>query len=115
MPKEVWHYARAVCTWVVDGDTILAAVDLGFRTHIVGESFRLDGIDTPETRGKTREAGLLAKNFLKAMIEGKTVELTTVGREKYGRYLARVSLAGKDVATALIDAGHGRPYSGGKR
>ena len=69
----LYHYKMTV-TKVVDGDTIYGDVDLGFNIGYKKMEFRLSGINTPETKGATREAGLKSKDT----------------KEKYGRYLAEV-------------------------
>ena len=80
---------RAIITRVVDGDTFDAEVDVGFSITI-NHRFRLKGIDTPETwRPKTeaeREHGEKATLFVKNLIEGKEVLLTTNKLGIYGRY-----------------------------
>jgi len=43
---------RAVCSHVVDGDTIDVLLDLGWFQYAYA-AIRLRGIDTPETRGTT--------------------------------------------------------------
>jgi micrococcal nuclease len=85
----MFQYAATVVR-IVDGDTMYFDVDLGFTIH-----FRLDvrlkGVNTPETRGPTREAGLKSKAFVEqALPVGALVVLNTYKAEKYGRYLADV-------------------------
>lgn len=85
----MFQYAATVVR-VVDGDTMYFDIDLGFTIH-----FRLDvrlkGVNTPETRGPTREAGLKSKAFVEqALPVGALVVLNTYKAEKYGRYLAEV-------------------------
>ena len=56
---------NAICTRVVDGDTIDARVDLGFSVWLDCR-IRLEGIDAPETRTKNlseKMAGLQTKEF----------------------------------------------------
>ena len=79
-------------TKVVDGDTVYGDVDLGFNIGYKKMEFRLSGINTPETKGTTREAGLTSKKFVEDTISGKEVIIVTKKdrKEKYGRYLAEV-------------------------
>ena len=77
---------------VVDGDTIDATLDLGFRIHIQ-RRFRLAGYDAPETwRPKSeaeRKAGKRVKQFLEEQIEVHKENLrmtTTKDAGIYGRY-----------------------------
>lgn len=111
---------RAKVIEVIDGDTVRADVDLGFRMQLSAEVFRLDGIDAPETRAYgTREVGpeervrgLAAKAALAVLVEGRAVEICTLRdrRGKYGRYLARIDLDGLDVNQWMLDQGHALPY-----
>jgi len=94
---------------VVDGDTFLAEVDLGFNLT-AKLRFRLRGIDTPETfRPKTeaeKELGLKAKQFVAALISDKTVTLKTYKEGFYNRWEADCILAdGSDLKAHLIQAG----------
>lgn len=111
---------RAKVVRVIDGDTLVADVDLGFRIHVNGETFRLYGIDAPETQSRggrvvteeEKARGLLAKETLRAMLEGKDIFLCTIKDKqgKYGRYLARIFYEGVDVNRWLVDNGHAVPY-----
>jgi len=77
---------------VVDGDTVIVDIDLGFDMWVRNQSIRLEGIDTPEVRTKDlREklAGNLAKQRVEELIGGKQIILKTVKdkTEKFGRML----------------------------
>ena len=87
----LYHYKMTV-TKVVDGDTVYGDVDLGFNIGFKKMEFRLSGINTPETKGATREAGLTSKKFVEDAILNKEVIIVTKkdGKEKYGRYLAEI-------------------------
>ena len=87
----LYHYKITV-TKVVDGDTVYGDVDLGFNIGFKKMEFRLSGINTPETKGATREAGLTSKKFVEDAILNKEVIIVTKkdGKEKYGRYLAEI-------------------------
>lgn len=91
---------RARLVRVVDGDTVVLDVDLGMSVT-VRETFRLYGINTPETYGVKKDsaeykAGMLAKERVTALLtpisETDTLMVETFkdSKEKYGRYLARV-------------------------
>jgi len=101
---------RVLVTRVVDGDTFDAKVDLGF--HMTAAiRFRLRGIDTPETwRPKTeaeRKHGILAKNRVIDLIEGKEVTILTEKSGKYGRWIATVLLQDrvKTLSELLVSEG----------
>ena len=124
------HEYRARVVRVVDGDTLVLDVDLGFRIrHEV--VVRLAGIDAPEMVGAARPAGEAAKDFVKTWLAAKPWAVdevhvrTAKAPEKYGRWLAVVlptlNVGGALVAgteslnEALLAAGHAVPYAGGGR
>jgi micrococcal nuclease len=80
---------------VVDGDSFWAEVDCGFSITIT-HSFRLNGVDTPETYRPSCEAervhGKEATDFVRSLIEGKEVILVTHKLGVYGRYVADLYL-----------------------
>lgn len=104
---------------VYDGDTITIASVLPNTTEpIYRFSIRLNGIDTPEIRGKTQEEKELAvqvRDALTDKIYGKMVELRNVGNEKYGRVLAEVYLDGENINQWLVDENFAVAYDGGKK
>ncbi len=117
--EEMPGPVRAEVLAVVDGDT------LRVRAHVwLGQSIdvlvRIRGIDTPELRGACageKERARAAAVGLAAALEGDSVVLTRIAGDKYfGRVVADVATAGgADLATALLRAGFGRPYEGGRR
>ena len=119
---------NAICTRVVDGDTVDAMIDLGFGVH-VKKRIRLAGINAPESRTRDKQEkilGLAAKDRLIAMMEGadNKFELESQELGKYGRVLGRLhvdKLDGKDLITktcvndCLVKEGYATEYDGGKR
>lgn len=76
-------------TKVTDGDTLKAVVWL--NNAPTKFTFRLSGIDAPETRrGEAKEFGKKVKQILASMIDDKMVKIEAGISEKYGRILARV-------------------------
>lgn len=89
---------------VVDGDTIVVDIDLGFNVVFFDQKVRLIGIDTPESRTSNKvekQFGTLSKEFVKKFIDEcdkKTVIIKTsmseetgdVTKEKFGRILGEV-------------------------
>jgi endonuclease YncB( thermonuclease family) len=102
---------------VYDGDTIKVVCN-PWPDMTIQTSVRLDGIDTPELRGKCRlekELAILARERTRNLI-GKEVELRNVRNGKFaGRVIADVFSDGNNLAQILITEGHGREYDGGKR
>jgi micrococcal nuclease len=95
---------KAIVQRIVDGDTIIVDIDLGFGVWLREQSVRLSKINAPEIRGATREAGLVAKDFLSKLILNKWVQVRTEkGDDKYGRWLATVIV---EEDQNLIDINH---------
>jgi micrococcal nuclease len=107
------HTYKAIVLKVIDGDTFTAKVDLGF--YLVMENdhfrFRILGLQAPEIKGKTRAEGLRAKYFLRDMIEGKEVIISTEKTDNFGRWLATVDFQGTDITQLMISEGYGVPYN----
>lgn len=111
--EEGWLYRyRARVVSVYDGDTCTAEIDLGLGVWVHGEKLRLTRINAPEVRGVERPAGLAARDWLRARIDGREVVLHTWKdrKGKYGRYLAEIWLAEGDgwvnLNDAIVAAGH---------
>ena len=83
---------------VVDGDTIVVDIDLGFDVVLSNQNVRLLGVDTPESRtsDKTEKVfGLASKDYTKAFVENcnKHVIIRTHksdDSEKFGRLLGEI-------------------------
>ena len=92
---------------VIDGDSIVVDIDLGFGLWIHGESIRLFGVDCPECRSRDKEekaAGLAAKKFVERFLQvGETYTLNTQDKGKFGRYLGTISNETETVNKALVD------------
>ncbi len=104
---------------VIDGDTldVLARVWLGQTVHV---RVRLDGVDTPELRGRCageRAQAEEARSWLVRQLAGRSIALRQVRLGKFaGRVVARVELDdGQDLSVMLLRAGLARPYDGRKR
>ena len=112
----MYHYKGKV-ERVIDGDTIVVMVDLGFE-EFSRKTFRLLGIDAPEMRGVEKARGKLAKEALEAMILDQGVFLKSFKdkQDKYGRYLAEIFLTEQEgdpsVNEFMIMRGHATPYAG---
>lgn len=104
---------------VLDGDTfdVRAKVWVG---QYIETRVRLDGLDTPELRGKCSDEKFkanAAKDHLSKLISNKKIILTNIRNGKYaGRVLAKANTAdGTDISKDLMDNGFARPYHGEKR
>lgn len=102
-------------TSVVDGDTV--------RVYCPGrgvESARLTGFDAPEVFSPRCPGELWAGTRATWALQRRVwsadeVKIVLHGTDKYDRRLARLYLDGTDVARLMIEAGHARPYRGGRR
>lgn len=104
---------------VTDGDTFKARVPV-WQGIEVTTAVRIQGVDTPELRGKCEHEKTLALKAKEALSEilnaGKAITLRNVDDDKYsGRVAAQVFVDGESVAEKLIKRGLARPYDGGKR
>ena len=103
---------------VYDGDTVKVEAAMWPGLAWTG-SVRVEGVDTPEIRGKCegeKRKAVAARDFVRKQV-GKRITLVNVKKGKYaGRVVARIRLAdGTDLTELLIRAKHGRPYDGGRR
>ena len=103
---------RAEITRVIDGDTVVADIDLGFHTWRRDEHLRLWGINTPELDGMPDSPGGKAKAALEGKILGKKLIICTLKdkQEKFGRYLAKIYVGDELVNDWLISQGLAEPY-----
>ncbi len=109
----VWT-VPAIVRRVIDGDTLVADLDLGWRVWRIDERIRLRGIDCPEKNtpeGQT--AWKFAAGALGAFAANPGAELeepvtvTSTGLDKYGRVLGVVRLRdGRLLNDLILDAGH---------
>jgi endonuclease YncB( thermonuclease family) len=104
---------------VYDGDTITIASKLPFvESPLYRLSVRLNGIDTPEIKGKTEDEKLAAKltrDALAGLILNKYVTLKNIQTEKYGRILADVYFGELHVNELLIKEKYAVKYDGGTK
>lgn len=109
---------RATVTDVHDGDTYTLDLDLGFDVHLLGQKLRLAHVNAPELatpEGKTARDWVLSTMPIGTRVTVDTVKAEGE-REKFGRWLAQVTLPdGSDLGAALIAAGQAVPYEGGPR
>lgn len=104
---------------VYDGDTITIASKLPYPTSpLYRLSVRLNGIDTPEIKGKSEDEKTSAKRVrdaLSDLILHKEVQLQNIQSEKYGRILADVFYDNIHINEWLIQQRYAVKYDGGKK
>jgi endonuclease YncB( thermonuclease family) len=113
MAGKLGYFYNVTIVRIIDGDTFSGDLDLGFYIT-KRDTFRLHGIDTPETwRPKSeseRAHGLLATDLVKQLLPvGKTVFCESLTSGKYGRNIVKVYLSeedyksGKTLSDILIE------------
>lgn len=106
---------------VYDADTITIASKLPFDgSPIYRLSVRLNGIDTPEIKGKgisddEKEAAKNARDFVANMVLNKFVRLENIETEKYGRILADVYIGDIHLNKLLLEEKYAVKYDGGTK
>lgn len=85
LDKQLYIFKARVLR-VIDGDTLVIDLDMGFETHTI-KRVRLLGVDTPE-RGQVNYNE--AKAFTTSTVLGKDVYVQTYQADVFGRYLADV-------------------------
>ncbi len=84
---------------VKDGDSIL--VERAREKRV--DEVRLHGLDAPELG---QPWGIQARSALRRLVQGRPVRVETLGRDRYGRWLGRVTVGRTDVNLALVTEGH---------
>lgn len=100
--RPEYTYAATVVR-VIDGDTLYANVDLGFRMTIQ-ITVRLLGINTPELN---TDEGKRARDYMR-MLEGQKIVLKTYKdpKDKYGRWLGEIYANGENINSLLVVMGY---------
>lgn len=90
-------------TGVKDGDTIIVLDDENRPVKV-----RLQGIDAPELK---QPYGRAAKRYASGLVYGKTVTVTQLGTDRYGRVLGDVTLPdGRNFQEEMLKAGYAWHY-----
>lgn len=97
---ETWP---AWVSWVMDGDTVLL-VRPGQTDPV---TLRIDGIDAPET---CQPGGMASRDALIRLTLRKSVQVTDLGLDHYGRQVGRLSVNGVDVGGEMVRSGMAWAY-----
>jgi len=93
---------RATLLRVIDGDTCELDIDLGIFTHR-HERVRIAHIDTPE-RGQLGWSE--ARDYLALLLsQGSLLVRTVKDREKYGRFLAEITIEPEIIGGVAFGVG----------
>jgi endonuclease YncB( thermonuclease family) len=112
MMNNLYHY-RIQVVRVIDGDTIVAHIDLGFDFVLKNQHIRLARVNAPELHGESKEQGERSRDALVGKLLGKKVFVRTQkdDKEKYGRLLADIFLEdGMCINDWLLSENLARPY-----
>ena len=116
------EYGTAIVSKVIsvyDGDTF--RVDIDSLPPIVGKNIpiRLNGVDTPEIRGKCeheKDLAIKARDFVRnKLANAKEIKLNNLQRGKYFRVVANVVVDGVSLEQELLDKEFAYKYTGGKK
>ena len=120
--KAAPEYGTAIVSKVIsvyDGDTF--RVDIDSLPPIVGKNIpiRLNGVDTPEIRGKCKyekDLAIKARDFVRnKLANAKEIKLNNLQRGKYFRVVANVMVDGVSLEQELLENKLAYKYTGGKK
>ena len=104
---------------VYDGDTFRADLNLGHPIISDNIRVRLNGIDTPEIKGKCwreKQLAIKARDFLKKRLKNsKNITLKNIKRGKYFRIVADVYIDGININKELISKKMAYSYYKGRK
>ena len=123
IPNPDYTY-RAELLSVTDGDTIEVRIDVGFFLDYRC-ILRLDGIDCPEKKGRTKAAGLAAMAETIAFLGNRRLIVQTRPDpdrkpatksqvDSFGRWLSKVWAEGREIELCehLLATHHAVPWTG---
>jgi endonuclease YncB( thermonuclease family) len=87
---------------VVDGDTL----------KLDGTTYRLHGIDAPESKQTCSgwPAGAEASAYMRALLRDRRVSCTPLGHDRYGRTLGKCTADGIDIQAEMVRQGMAWAY-----
>jgi micrococcal nuclease len=94
-----WATMSGRATYISDGDTLWVRPSDGGKPI----KLRLHGLDAPEV---CQSGGATARDALRRLVDQQPLEVETLGRDAWGRTLARVSINRSDIGARLVQAGH---------
>jgi micrococcal nuclease len=103
-PVNVCEEYKATIISVYDGDTVTADIEVGFGIHMI-EKIRVYGINAPEVRGEEKKDGIVSRDSLRELIDGKEVKIISHGRGKYGRIVAEIIYKDINISDWLVAYG----------
>lgn len=105
-PLTAWWF-RGQVRRIIDADSIVVRVDLGFNVN-VNINVRVLGVNAPEARSAEGEAASL---YAMTLLAESPITLRTEHDRSFARWLADVWLPdGTSYADRLVEAGHAVRY-----
>lgn len=107
---------------VIDGDSVVIDIDLGFNIWLYDQHVRLAGIDAPEIRTldlEEKARGLDSKQMVEWFLKPGTEQIFKsyeYGTDKYGRLLGSFTVFDPqqnrwtDLCQSLLESGYAKPY-----
>jgi micrococcal nuclease len=97
---------RAKLVRVIDGDTVVLDVDLGWNVWLRGQHCRLLGIDAPE---RYTDAGKRSKEYLDAIIGTELTIKTDVDKTcSFKRMLVTLFRDGRNLNDQMVESGNAK-------
>lgn len=100
--------------YVDDGDTVIVLNANNEQVKV-----RLASIDAPESSHTKKEKGRIgqpysenSKNFLEALVKGKSVTTICPNSDRYGRQVCTITVDGINVNAAMVRAGWAWAFTG---
>lgn len=109
------YIRNAYLVRVIDGDTLVLDIDLGFGIWRRDQKVRVLGVNCSELRGGTPEskaAGRDAKAFTQSWFKGRDLTIRTElvdkdnNTDSFGRVLAEIWQDDRSLGVALVAANH---------
>lgn len=87
MASFIYRYENCKLIRVIDGDTFIVSIDVGFNFNTI-QRIRLLGCDMPERKDPGgKEASAQLEGYLRG---GEKLVITTLQQDSFGRWLAQV-------------------------
>lgn len=96
---------KATIINVIDGDTVDAIIDMGFKIHTT-QRLRLNRIDTEEMHDanlEKRKLAIEAKEYLRNTLLNKEVIIETRKSDSFGRWLAEIVCEDININNVLLE------------
>lgn len=96
---------------IVDGDTIVASIDLGCDVWLLHQHCRLSHINAPEKTGASKEEGLRSTEHLEYLLKGHDTVLIRTEYDRhctFGRLLVELFIEEDSLNEQMVEDGHAK-------